>query len=969
MATQPWEMDWSQGAGSAPTASSQPSNSGPIYGAPPKPTEPKEPPVTFSPISDSEAGSMGLPTNQKYQRSSRGEVSAIGGTKTTDDTDKQRKYDDARASSIQQISSTIDAIDKASGLAGADKGWWETGRSGAVVRSLPEIAQAGSDAKALEGYLSTVNANTAFSKLQEMRQNSPTGGAVGNVSDSDMRLLQSTISSLDPNQDQATFMRNLATNRQAYLDILAKLDPSAAQKYQTKDDGLPAGAYVQAGGLYDKEGNYLGLAVNMPEGPVDGGGSAPPAAGNTPPPSNPNNGAPAETIGDKLAQGAGSVVEGIASVPALVVDPLATTLGRALGYKDYTSDFAGRVREDLGLPKNTDETANTIIKGGSSALTGAGAARGLAGLVGSAPVSNALSQYGATPIRDAAAGAGAAAGGEVGKEYGGVPGQVAGTLAGGVAGYAGANSLARLALGERAPSSLMQAADQFGVKPIPADVGGVGTRMASGAIGRTLGGIPLAEGAERSIASAGAARNRLASEIGTPAENIGAGQAARRGFEDFTKVSQTRADQLYDAIPIAPEAKVQLANTRTALADVTRGMQSNPELSKLWANHPRLRATLEALTPEDVAVQGRQDFTAAARELTNAQENYRRVLSAVSSPADQVAARKAVDAAQAKVEDAQHLASTPPKGGELSWQDMNRFRSIVGEIIGQPGISRDGSDIAALRKLYGALSTDMEVTAAQAGGRVLSQFNRANTYWRGRQNRIDDVFSALLGNRDQRSDEAAFLQINQWAKSGTGDFSRLARSIRSMPDEEANTIRATVVQRLGQVKPSKGNSEVFSPAEFSTQWNSLSDRAKSVLFPSKTHRADLDKFADLMGNMKRANDYQNFSNTALSGNAAVQGVFALTHPIAAAILAGSQFGLGKLLASPRFARAIASTSKLTADQAARKLSSQLEIIAAQQPALAADARGLQQHLGQQFSVPHKDVALEDVRERQGNSVR
>lgn len=689
------------------------------------------------------------------------------------------------------------------------------------------------------------------------------------------------------------------------------------------------------GGSYDPE-NGLTVTVTddspMPPPPPSGGGS----------------------FWDAQLQGLGSIVEGAASLPAIVVDPLATTLGRALGYDNYTSDFASSVRSDLGLPKNEDSTASAIIRGGTSALTGAGIARGAASLATSRPVLDTLIKLGATPLRDAASGAAAGFGGEVGREIGGVPGQIVGSIAGGIGGYGGASAVARGASRSRVPNQLLQAADDLGVTMLPADVGGAGTRMASGAVGRTIGGVPLAEGAENAVASAGRARDRLASEIGDVADQAGAGQAARRGFNEFEKGSAARADQLYQQVSVPGDSQVQLSNTRQALGEVTRGMQSNPDLSRLWANHPRLRATLEALTPKDVASDGRQAFIEASDRLSAAQDAYQVARSNVTSAAEQNAARQAVDRARADVQAAQELAATPPQGGQLSWDDMKRFRSIVGEIVGQPGVSADGSDVAGLRKLYAALTSDMEVSAAQAGPKALQEFRRANQFWRGRQSRIDDVFAGLFGNRGQKSDEAVFRQLNSWAQNRTGDFSRLARTIRSLPADEADTVRASIVQRMGQAKPGRQDAtgEVFSPAEFSTQWNSLDARAKSVLFPNKDHRANLEKFAQVAASMKRATEYQNFSNTALVGNLTAAGTLAGTAAangsvggvLAVGATNGAFYGLGKLLASPRVARILASSTKMPIETGTRKISDQLGVVAAREPLIANDIQSVQQYL-------------------------
>lgn len=89
----------------------------------------------------------------------------------------------------------------------------------------------GTAAKDLSGYLDTIGANTAFKQLQDIRQNSPTGGAVGNVSDNDMKLLRSTIASLDPSQSNEKFTRDLHTVINAYGKVLMKL-PGGKEEYQ-----------------------------------------------------------------------------------------------------------------------------------------------------------------------------------------------------------------------------------------------------------------------------------------------------------------------------------------------------------------------------------------------------------------------------------------------------------------------------------------------------------------------------------------------------------------------------------------------------------------------------------------------------------------------------------------------------------------------------------------------------------------
>lgn len=99
----------------------------------------------------------------------------------------------------------LDAITRAKGKIGVTT----TGVGGAIMRNVP-----GTDARALSGDLDTIKSNLGFNELATMRQNSPTGAALGAVSDVENRLLQSTQASVD----QLLQGKDLAAN----LDIIER---------------------------------------------------------------------------------------------------------------------------------------------------------------------------------------------------------------------------------------------------------------------------------------------------------------------------------------------------------------------------------------------------------------------------------------------------------------------------------------------------------------------------------------------------------------------------------------------------------------------------------------------------------------------------------------------------------------------------------------------------------------------------
>lgn len=90
-----------------------------------------------------------------------------------------------------------------------------TGMMGEVAKRVP-----GSRADKLENRLETIKANIGFDKLQSMRDASPTGGALGQVSEFENRLLQAVYGSLLQSQDDQELVYNLERLEDIYKRII-----------------------------------------------------------------------------------------------------------------------------------------------------------------------------------------------------------------------------------------------------------------------------------------------------------------------------------------------------------------------------------------------------------------------------------------------------------------------------------------------------------------------------------------------------------------------------------------------------------------------------------------------------------------------------------------------------------------------------------------------------------------------------
>lgn len=120
--------------------------------------------------------------------------------------------------------------------------------------AIPNIP--GSDAADAAAQLNTLKSQVAFSVLQEMRNNSKTGGALGAVSDKEMALLQANLATLDKAQSVEQAQKSL----RAIVQYTEAAKDRMRQAYNLKhgDKATPA-TETPAGSAFsdaDKERRY-----------------------------------------------------------------------------------------------------------------------------------------------------------------------------------------------------------------------------------------------------------------------------------------------------------------------------------------------------------------------------------------------------------------------------------------------------------------------------------------------------------------------------------------------------------------------------------------------------------------------------------------------------------------------------------------------------------------------------------------
>ncbi len=125
--------------------------------------------------------------------------------------EKKAKADVLKAETGNIVANALDDIDRLAGSATLPV----AGALGARVANIPGTA-AHDVAKALE----TVGANISFGQLQQMRESSPTGGALGGITEGELQLLKNSYANLSQSQSPDQFKTNLGRVRATFERVV-----------------------------------------------------------------------------------------------------------------------------------------------------------------------------------------------------------------------------------------------------------------------------------------------------------------------------------------------------------------------------------------------------------------------------------------------------------------------------------------------------------------------------------------------------------------------------------------------------------------------------------------------------------------------------------------------------------------------------------------------------------------------------
>jgi hypothetical protein len=133
-----------------------------------------------------------------------------------------------------------------------------------------------------------------------------------------------------------------------------------------------------------------------------------------------------------------------------------------------------------------------------------------------------------------------------------------------------------------------------------------------------------------------------------------------------------------------------------------------------------------------------------------------------------------------------------------------------------------------LKRLYGALSTDLQSTATRMGPAAQTAFDQASALTRGGHDFIERPLSQIIRGNEISPENAAKAALNSGTAGGT-----TLQTIRDQMPKAADELAAFKLRNMAAALPGQQTQETpVSAATFSTNLNRLSPEARQALFAS-----------------------------------------------------------------------------------------------------------------------------------------
>lgn len=677
-------------------------------------------------------------------------------------------------------------------------GWTTTGLPGQILGNV-----GGSGAIDLKSQIDTVRANLAFDRLQAMRDASPTGGALGSITERELTLLQSTLANLDPAQSQKQLAENLDRVELHYLNFLNSLEGKQPATRLDEAREVSAGIRLVDGGPTELTRGDEPQGIQGPrltpeqEQELKAFYATKPSA--------------AEINAKWRSFGFGDMAN---------ADKIAAALreGRPVGGVSYELVDEARRRElerEAELGSSESAPMSLVTQGMTLGLSdeAAGIGRGLSRAI---------------QLRDP------------------------------IEGYRLGRDAHRLRL-ERAREKLgwggtaleiggglLSANPRGALAAITSRWGTIKEGAKAGAYGGALAGYGYGEGLEDSAGKSilgGAFGGAVGAGISTLASRGGGGPSTARIEGPPLLEAARRQGVDINAANVRPGARNMLSYFEASpgssgivqrnLADqaqqiegraATLGAEGAPLTTDVAgeavrASGLRYKARTKAISDRlyDRATTAAGDAKVAA---TNAVETIKAKIATLSETPGTNKAR-----IEALTDILQDLVGPDGNARSISVQGLRDMRTGVRTSLKSKGLTMtqaEGDAMDALSAISDDLAAGLQTQAPDAA----RMFRRADGFYRDRAAALKQIQEVIGGRDSTLSGEKIFARLQALASPRSGDGGRLATVIKTLEPEERADLAATIAESMGRRSPE----EPFSPALFASQARQLSPKTRTLFF-------------------------------------------------------------------------------------------------------------------------------------------
>lgn len=349
-----------------------------------------------------------------------------------------------------------------------------------------------------------------------------------------------------------------------------------------------------------------------------------------------------------------------------------------------------------------------------------------------------------------------------------------------------------LGFGSKAGQEAAASAQRLGMKPLPAGaVGGKTTQVIEGGLGQTLGGAATVAGTyQQAVQELGDVIKRVGNEA-AGANPAAAGQLIIDAANNFQKRFQTRSGELYERVgDLMPKGQVfDAPNTQQIIKDLQGAGFDSPALAE--------------------ALQDKKTI---------------KILEAIFNPE-----------------------------GKVSYNDLKRVRTRMGDLLkDKPAFGMLDATSADIRRIYGALSKDMDASAMSVGGEVAEAASRASKFFRVGMETIENKINPLVTQGGQVLDPQKVYE-----RVSAGTRKQMATTEQQLGQfVPPSSRRAVGVAQLGQMA-----GETASPAKIVSGLEKA--RMGTGRLPSTLQNVPgIQDIETVASALKQGASRTNFSNTA-----------------------------------------------------------------------------------------------------------